>query len=131
MIEFAIVLLIKRITGANDNQIPSTKREECRRENSRTGKLLSFDINGIKRCFYQRNSSGTIFDTNAVETNSVDTYSIATNSVYSNSIPELGEEQTSVSQKRYSITDKIDFVAFFVFMFSYIIFNSVYVAHYM
>ena len=108
MIEFAIVLLIKRIFGVNDNQIPPSKRRECRRKNLRTGKLL---------CFYKRIPGGTKLDTNMMETNS---------------IQELGEEETSTTQKRYySVTDKIDFAAFFVFMVSYIIFNCVYVAHYM
>ena len=130
MIEFAIVLLLKRITGYSDNQIPSSKNSEGRRKNSRTGKL---------HCFYKRNSGGRNPDTNSVETNSIDTNldtsSIESNPFDSNSIPELREEPTNQTEnrqkRRYLITAKIDFVAFFVFMFSYIIFNIVYVAHYM
>ena len=108
MIEFANVLLIKRILRFNDNQISCSIRREGIRGNSRTQRPL---------CFYNRNSGGRNVDTNLVDINASQ---------------QLQEEQTPISQGRcYSITDTIDFAAFFVFMLSYIIFNCIYLAHYM
>ena len=118
MIEFAIVLLIKRnITFNADLTAPSESRKR-RRNHSRTGKLV---------CFYKRISTDTNVDSASVDTKSVDTNSEDTNSSY-----ELGEGKMFISQKKcYSLTDKIDFVALFVFLLSYFMFNCIYTAHYM
>ena len=112
MIEFAVVLLVKRIIGFNQNQMAASKRQRSRTNN--------------QVCFYKRNSNNRILGTNSGGKNPLGTKSVDTNTSY-----DLKNVQLPICQEgRYSVTDTIDFSALFVFMLSYIMFNSAYMYHY-
>ena len=102
MIEFAIVLLINRKLVLNGPQCPCIKKGICKIRNLRKRNPLF------------------IFRKNPVDPKD------------RNSSPSLEKEQTPNSQEKpYSTTDKIDITALCVFLLSYIMFNFVYMIHYM